>query len=811
MKRIVRFWYRNIYSNISQILSMTAIVFLGVSFLIGLLSSAPTIKKDVNSYINGKNLYDIKIQSKTKIDDEHIKAIENLSEISDVNISFEQDLWMALSDDKLHETRIFYRDSSLQNEKFQLIDGKMPENENEAVLISARQEKIGSIGEYIRIYDDKAKDEAIAKYKIVGIAKSPEFISVRGEVTSIGSGKMYNAIYVNDEKIKSGANVKNLRLTLDYENGIENRNIFSKAYDKKIKKVEKLLKSLDEGRRKNTSAEDAFKDPLLKYPWSITSMKNLNGISLFADDIEKVDAIAKIFPIFFFLVAFLVVVTTMSRIVDKNRGEIGTLSSLGYGKNCVFKIYISYGVLTALVGGLAAVPLGFSIFPKVIAKAYEIGYILPEIKTHFEENLAMAVVGAAVLLVAVAAAATLRKVLMEKPAELFLFKSATAGKKIFLEKLRHFWSSLSFKSKISLRNIFRYKKRLYMTTLGIAGCFALVLTSFGLKDSLSQIVSKQFDDIYTYRLSIGISNGDIRLSENHGFEKNKPFYMKQIDVDGREESEKASLLVGKADDIKEFITFRDENNDEKKVNFKGAVISYKLKELLNVEKGEKIVFSVDDKEISISISGFFKNYLGHQIIVEESIWENTIGKKVDYNTILANSKEEYVGKKLEDKIEALMSEKGVLYIVSIESVKEAFSQSVKNIDYIVAVLNICAGLLAFIILYSLININIMERIREIATIKVLGFYKKETYNYIFREINILAAMGSAIGVPMGILLHRFVIGKIEVGGMMLDKKIQLLSYIISFVMIFVFVFFTNLMMRRKIDKINMVEALKANE
>lgn len=562
--------------------------------------------------------------------------------------------------------------------------------------------------------------------------------------------------------------------------------------------------------------EDAQKqiDNIDSGKWYITNRLETQGISSYKSDTEKVAAIARIFPVFFFLVAALVVLTTMTRMIEEERAQVGTLKSLGYKNGIIRNYYLLYGAVASLIGCVAGLGLGFIIFPKVISNAYAMIYNIPPVSVRIIWHLAGAITLITLIIIMSTIYFACRRELREKPASLLLPKAPEAGKRILLEKITPLWKRIKFTHKVTLRNLFRYKKRFLMTIVGMAGCFALLVTGFGVRDSINDIVDIQYGELMKYDMTVSVDKESWKPVEDI-YGKQGFFMQTNAKVINDKKSDMLTISVPenkKAMD--DFMTLR--TRDKHKMVFlddNGVVLSEKLCEELDIKKGDKIKIQPDgEKETEIKVIGICENYVSNIGFMTSEGYTKFFGSQPTFKTLYVDIKDEVKEKESSDSIvRKVMEEDGVLYALATDTIRDNFNDSVKNIDYIVMVLIISAGGLSIIVLYNLTNVNICERKKELATIKVLGFYEKEVSSYIFREINILAGIGMLFGIPLGSALHRFVIKTAEVGSMMFGRNIYFLSFLFSVLITGAFTFIVNLIMRRSIRKIDMVESMKAND
>ena len=528
---------------------------------------------------------------------------------------------------------------------------------------------------------------------------------------------------------------------------------------------------------------------------------------------DRMDGIAKVFPVFFFLVAALVCMTTMTRMVDEQRNEMGTLKALGYSKLQIASKYIIYALIASILGSILGCSLGMYLFPTVIFNAWNTLYNIDQIKFLFQPGLILLASGSVTGITLLATLYSIYSELIEMPSQLMRPKAAKAGKKILLERITFIWKRLSFLQKVTARNIFRYKKRFFMTIIGIAGCSALLVAGFGINDSISDIVNQQYNVIYHYDATVSAKTSEI-TSQIKSLKGIKDVYEEDhLAVTTKIENKDISTtvhIISNDKKFKDFCTLFNGNN-EFDLDDSSVLISQKMATKLNKKAGDTIkIKDANNKVIKAKIKGVFTNYVGHHIYASESLYKswNTNAKTTHIYLIKSKKTTKKFERNLGNKI---MNIDGVQSITFYSSLQKNFKDMIKSISYIVVVLVISAACLAFVVLYNLSNVNISERKREIATIKVLGFTRKEVDAYINRETILLTILGSLIGLGIGIGLHHLIMNLAEMDDIMFGRTINSISYVISFVMTIGFNAIINLCMHKKLNNIQMVESLKAVE
>lgn len=528
---------------------------------------------------------------------------------------------------------------------------------------------------------------------------------------------------------------------------------------------------------------------------------------------DRMDGIAKVFPVFFFLVAALVCMTTMTRMVDEQRNEMGTLKALGYSKLQIASKYIIYALIASILGSILGCSLGMYLFPTVIFNAWNTLYNIDQIKFLFQPGLILLASGSVTGITLLATLYSIYCELIEMPSQLMRPKAAKAGKKILLERITFIWKRLSFLQKVTARNIFRYKKRFFMTIIGIAGCSALLVAGFGINDSISDIVNQQYNVIYHYDATVSAKTSEI-TSQIKSLKGVKDVYEEDhLAVTTKIENKDISTtvhIISNDKKFKDFCTLFNGNN-EFDLDDSSVLISQKMATKLNKKAGDTIkIKDANNKVIKAKIKGVFTNYVGHHIYASESLYKswNTNAKTTHIYLIKSKKTTKKFERNLGNKI---MNIDGVQSVTFYSSLQKNFKDMIKSISYIVVVLVISAACLAFVVLYNLSNVNISERKREIATIKVLGFTRKEVDAYINRETILLTILGSLIGLGIGIGLHHLIMNLAEMDDIMFGRTINSISYVISFVMTIGFNAIINLCMHKKLNNIQMVESLKAVE
>ena len=560
-----------------------------------------------------------------------------------------------------------------------------------------------------------------------------------------------------------------------------------------------------------------------KPTWYIYDRSHLPEYSGYGDNADRMKAIGEVFPLIFFLVAALISLTTMTRMVEEERTLIGTLKALGYSKKSIAAKYLGYAVLATLTGGIFGVMIGEKILPYIIITAYKIMYRhLPDVEIPYNLYYGVLACVAALLCTVAATIFSCMKELKEQAAELMRPPAPKQGKRVFLEYIPFLWKRLNFTWKSTVRNLMRYKKRFFMTIFGIGGCMGLMLVGFGLKDSISSIVPLQYEDIQLYDGNV-ILQSDVTMQEKQevyeALEKNSQVVataedlLQKITIEHDGVSKEVYLNVPEnVEKFSDFVVLQDRTTKEKyQLTDKGAVLTEKMAKELGVSAGDTVTIKEEnEKERTVKISQICENYMSHYLYMTPAVYKAAYGKEPEYNSIYYRT-EGRTTKEAESVGEAALKLDGALSVSYTTELRQQVDDMLQSLDIVIVVLIISAGMLAFVVLYNLYNINITERKRELATLKVLGFYDKEVTEYVYRENILLTLIGSVFGMLLGKILHRFIIVTVEIDSVMFGRNINTISFVYAFLLTVVFSLFVNGVMYFKLKKINMVESLKSVE
>lgn len=651
--------------------------------------------------------------------------------------------------------------------------------------------------------------------RVVGFIRSPMYISMfeRG-TSSIGNGTSDGFAYASGNAISSlGTKLPVMSLLNTYYtradiviSGKEGLSAYSDEYEALVNEVTDRIEDY-------ASTQSGT--------WYIQDRSGNPGYSDYSENTDRIAAVGDVFPLIFFIVAALVCLTTMTRMVEEQRIEMGTMKALGYGGWQIAMKYAVYAMSACISGGVVGAIIGFKLFPYVIMKGYSIMYYLGKLETPYRADIAFMAIAAMAVCTAAATFSACYASLKEVPATLMRPKAPKAGRRVLLEKIPFIWKKLSFTSKVTVRNLFRYKKRFFMSVIGIAGSGALLVTAFGLNDSIFGIIEKQFGDIwqmdvqaYVYE-AMPLADMQELLGKNPA---NDDFDSVMFCLDsqmeckngGKSQSGVHLLGVESAESMAGRVSLHN-GGTPVTLDDSGVVVTAKLAETLSIKAGDEINMRTGGEDHLMRVIGVADNYVYHYVYITAAYYETVFGKAMLYNGFMGNLKDGLTDETMDAMSTQLLSDSRMYTVRTIGSIYASVWDSLSILNYVVLVLILGSGMLTFVVMLNLTNINIGERMRELATLRVLGFYDKEMYAYIFRENNALSVIGAFVGLVFGKIMHLFVIRTCEVDMVMFVRSAKPLSYVYAFALTIVFSLIVNLLMRPKVRAIDMVESLKSAE
>lgn len=586
------------------------------------------------------------------------------------------------------------------------------------------------------------------------------------------------------------------------------------SYNSKLEEYNKALKEYEDNEKKlkdEIAKANEILDTIAYPVWYIYDRYDNSTYSDYIDDTNSLENLSKLFPAIFFAVAILISLISMNRMVEEDRTEIGTLKSLGFENKHIRQKYVIFASIATIIGGLLGATLGLVIIPNLISNIYKVLFTLP--KLELDLNLVTTSISFFLILICITGTSilTVNKVLKEKPADLMRPKAPKNGKRILLEKVKFIWNNINFSRKITIRNIARYKKRVIITVTGIAGCTVLILTGFGIRDSITDIPKGTFDDTFNYDVLVYVNNQ--KKINDEAFENDLiKNFVKLKAVSATVKDTSANLIISNNnEELSKFINLIDVKTKEK-VSLKTdeAIITDKLSEITGLKQGDEIeILDADNNVYNLKITAVVQMYFQHYIFINKDTYDK-VNKRYRPNLVSLQTK------KLSEKQEQILTKElltnsEVLNVVYKRASKAAATNRLKSLNSVVVILIVLASMLSFVVLYNLSNININERKREIATLKVLGFYNNEVDNYITKENIILTIIGIALGLVLGSFLTNAVVSTVEVESARFIHQIKVASYIYSAILSIMFTVIVNIITHFNLKKIDMIESLKSVE
>lgn len=825
---------REIKRTFTKFLSIFAICALGVAFFAGIRATSPDMKEAGDRLYNTYNLSDISVISTSGLTADNIRDLESIEGIQAVRASLFVDAMARGTGEKEKNLRLYSMPIKLKSEYAPLIDlipdygidtspeyemngveivsGRMPLNDTEIALDNTLEGSlVKQLGDEITL----TTSGGTVTLRVVGFIRSPMYISMfeRG-TSSIGNGTSDGFAYASGNAISSlGTKLPVMSLLNTYYtradiviSGKEGLSAYSDEYEALVNEVTDCIEDY-------ASTQSGT--------WYIQDRSGNPGYSDYSENTDRIAAVGDVFPLIFFIVAALVCLTTMTRMVEEQRIEMGTMKALGYGGWQIAMKYAVYAMSACISGGVVGAIIGFKLFPYVIMKGYSIMYYLGKLETPYRADIAFMAIAAMAVCTAAATFSACYASLKEVPATLMRPKAPKAGRRVLLEKIPFIWKKLSFTSKVTVRNLFRYKKRFFMSVIGIAGSGALLVTAFGLNDSIFGIIEKQFGDIwqmdvqaYVYE-AMPLADMQELLGKNPA---NDDFDSVMFCLDsqmeckngGRSQSGVHLLGVESAGSMAGRINLHN-GGTPVTLDDSGVVVTAKLAETLSIKAGDEINMRTGGEDHLMRVIGVADNYVYHYVYITAAYYETVFGKAMQYNGFMGNLKDGLTDETMDAMSSQLLSDSRMYTVRTIESIYASVWDSLSILNYVVLVLILGSGMLTFVVMLNLTNINIGERMRELATLRVLGFYDKEMYAYIFRENNALSVIGAFVGLVFGKIMHLFVIRTCEVDMVMFVRSAKPLSYVYAFALTIVFSLIVNLLMRPKVRAIDMVESLKSAE
>ncbi len=852
--------FRDIAKSKGRFIAIILIIMLGVLIFVGVKAAGPSLNDSLNTTVTDKKLSDVQLISNTGFTKKDISLAEDVHGAKAELVKYKQ-----VVGGKSHVAIALYGYKKSNNQNQLIIrSGHLPNSSKEIILDQAAKTKYGyRLGD--RFTFDKSAGLKSRTYKVVGFASSPQYIDNESRGSSnVGDGTVRMFAYIYDKQMNLPfATQLNIRF-----NQLQSKNTFSDSYKNGVdKKVTQLklsfkgrakersnslvgdnLKTLDDQQKqlndaksqlmlakssgadigdqlttlnaqqsKLTAAYDKIQSQTkTNYIWQ--TREDLPGFSAYGESSDRIAAIANVFPVFFFLIAALITFTTITRMIEEARGQIGTFKALGYTRWEIAKNYFYYALAAGLIGTFLGAIIGNESLPRIVLALYK-QYIPLTWDVKFQWLIVLLALVFSLLATVGAAMIVVRRELSEGPAALMRPKAPKSAKKILLERIKPLWNHLSFNRKVSYRNLFRFKSRMFMTIIGIAGGTALILTGFGIQNSIGASGNRQYGEIFDYQAVVRLSKNDETTKALQVLNNDDQYRSstKVSSVTGKvkangEQVDDVNFYTPESSNFDNYIHLKDSKTGKKlKLKNNQVVLTKKMADILKVKAGDTInVKTANGKGGKIEVSAVTQNFISHFMYLNSSTYQELFGTQAKTNTMLVKLKSQTSNQRnsLANKLLKNGGVMGTSYTYDQESLIAKMTSSLKPIVLIFILLS---GILSFVVLYNLTNINVSERIRELSTIKVLGFYNNEVTMYIVRENIILTILGIIVGYGVGNLLTAYILNQASTALVIFPLTISIFGYLVATILMIVFTVIVMLITHQKLKGIDMIGALKSNE
>ena len=865
---------RTVRHTFGQFTAIAAIVALGCGFFAGIQATTPDMNEMADQHYRETNLMDLQIRSTIGLDEQEVQAVEQLPDVKTVVAGYQVQFYrpqdvhsysMCVSSMNMEQAA----DGAGINLPT-LTAGTYPSISTECLMDANFAKRRGyQVGDTITL--QAAEDTTLSDYlqedtfTISGLTNWSMYVSFERGTAQIGTGALDGYLLVDDSAFSMDV-YTNLYVTLDSTADLaaqsdayttaandakavmerEGTAILKQRVERETADAQEQLtearsnletqqaeyaknfaqladaygteaasQQLSDAEQQLNDAEKQIQEQQTKIDdfadnakWYVQTREDNVGYSEFWENTERVQNVVAVFPVFFILIAALVCLTTMTRMVREQRVEMGTKKALGYGAFPIMAKFLLYAGIATLIGGITGLLIGFQVFPRIICNAYATMYYLQDIPCPFRWKSALVCLGVGLLCTCLSSAIACRNALREQPAQLMRPKPPKSGKRILLERIPWLWNRISFMGKLTLRNVFRYKSRFWMTAIGIGGCTALILAGFGLRYDITSIADLQYSKIMQYDL-LAVYNDDAEQTRTEALSdwEENPHTMLLQCSEQVGEYDVTLMVTAEPEQLGNFITMRSRSDHTPyTLDDSGVILTEKLAKLLKVSAGDTL--QLKDAKKPVRIAAVTENYAYHYIYMTESPYQSLYDTERAPNTMLVQLNNPDTA---DEHATALMQQDGMLTVQSLHRSGNVFSDLIDSMNLIVIVLIVCAGALAVVVLYNLSNINITERMRELATVKVLGFYDGESAAYIYRENFFSMTVGILFGLVGGVFLTRFVVSMAEVDVVMFARTIPLYAFVFAAGLTVLFTLLVNLILYPKINRIDMASALKAIE
>ena len=816
--------WRSVTKGKKRFISIALIATLGVTMMCGLRAACVDLRYSADAFFDEQNLFDIRVLSTMGLTDEDVGALKGPGSVKDADGGYSETVYT-----QVEGMRRSIEGRTLSEKKFNqpyLLEGKLPTQEDEIVITENFKNQSGKgVGDEIAL-DEEAEYLKSDTYTITGIII--DAMDINSSEGAMGFRSTATTDYVG-YVVPEAADSEIYTVVYLSLKGVEELNCYTDEYEQEVERVVKKIESEIKDDREQARYDEVYGEVMSEWgsavaamgnidmpKWYVQDRSSLSGYSNIKSDANSIQAIGDVFPVLFLTVAILISLTTITRMVEEERGLIGTYKALGFTNSEIRRKYIIYAATACLIGGLLGDIGGYIVLPSIIFIVFRVMYILPEYAFRFDVLYGFGGILLFEVGILAATAYACKKALKKTPAKLMRPKSPKAGSRVLLERIPFIWKRLSFLNKVTARNLFRYKKRLFMTVFGITGCMALLLCGFTIKNTITEMMPQQYQNIYQYDMMAVVSAGDFEnlsytLENDEEIEDYVSARIESIEI-MNEEGQKESvqlMAVPEGGMLDSYICLRDEEKNEFELKDGEIFVTRNAAKILGVGEGDTVTLqNLDLVEVEAPITRIVENYLGNMIYMTEATYTEL------FETYEINGALVHFSDACEDQAEytdELARQEGILSAMSTQAMEDEFEPAFALINMVVYVILVLAALLAFVVLFTLSNTNISERVRELATIKVLGFYYHEVHFYVNKETLILTAIGILCGMPAGLALGRYLMGILEFPSLEFYIILYPESYLYAGAITLIFALIVNVITNRTLDKINMVEALKSVE
>ncbi|MTV82337.1 ABC transporter permease [Secundilactobacillus folii] len=858
MKPLTKNMWRETARSKGRFIAIILIIMLGVLIFVGVKAAGPSLNHSLQKTVTADKLSDVQVTSTTGFTKADLKAARQLKGGQVESVKYKP----VVGGRESAAVALYGYDSSQKQNQLSLRSGHLPRSNQQIVLDQRAKTKYGyKLGQTYSF--KKSAGLVHQSYRIVGFADSPRYIdnASRG-AANVGDGTVRYFAYVRASQLHLTLPTM---LTIRFAN-LQSRDTFGSSYKDAVnhqvdqlkrifkdrskartaslqgtrlaqfaaqkRQLQSQLKQLQAAGPTTVGAQGQVKRALAKlaaaqakfkgatttaYDWQ--TREDLPGFSAYGDSSDRIAAIANVFPVFFFLIAALITFTTIMRMVEEARGQIGTFKALGYGKWQIARNYLVYAVTAGLIGTVLGVLIGNTGLPRIVLALYKNYIPLKWVVRPQWDSIIMSLIFALIATVG-AAGIVVRQELNEGPAALMRPKSPKSAKRILLERITPLWRRLSFNRKVSYRNLFRFKSRMFMTIIGIAGGTALILTGFGIQDSIGGTATRQYHDIIHYQATVRLklagheSKTDMLLNENNQYYSHTTVAsdVGEVSLNGQKVTDVNLTAPEFAPQFGRYVSLLSTKKGQKvRLKRSGVVLTQKMADLLHAKVGDRVhVDTTDNHKGSAKVTAIVQNYMGHYMYMSRFAYQKMLGRSAPFNTLLVRLNHQ-TAKQRQSLAQKLLDGGGVLATSYVADQRQSVSTMSKSLTPVVLIFIALSGILSFVVLYNLTNINVSERIRELSTIKVLGFYDGEVTMYIVRENIILTIAGIIVGYGVGNLLTWYIMRQAATAEVIFPTTIHWLGYVVATLLMIAFTVIVMLVTHYRLKRINMIEALQSNE